>query len=68
MGEPFRVGAALRLVNLMARPAPETLAHGLLAGAGRRSCGGESSKHSLRDKFEDDEPGRPSFPNLNPEI
>lgn len=41
---------------------------GLAADTARRSCGGESSKHSLRARLEDDEPGRSSLPNLKPEI
>lgn len=63
MGEPFRVGAALKLTSLVGRPAPE---HGLAADTALRSCGGESSKHSLKDKLEDEEPGRSSWPNLKP--
>jgi hypothetical protein len=35
-------------------------AHGLFALLGRRSCGGESSKHSLNDK--DDEGEEPNWP------
>lgn len=64
MGEPLRVGALLRLVKwFRERNAPE--AHGLCEEVGRRSWGGgESSKHSLKDKLEEAEPGRPSLPNL----
>lgn len=65
MGEALRVGAKLRLAILVGRPAPE---HGLAADTARLSCGGESSKHSLKDKLEDDELGRISVPKLKPEI
>lgn len=50
IGDPFRIEWPFMLPNgLLARAAPMIDTEGLLADCGRRSCGGDSMKHSPRD-------------------